>query len=177
MKFTATFKAPRLDGTKLGELMRECLVEHLTNAAVEWLGAVTPKIPIWSGASIATFLPLAQLAGYPLTLYARGSPLSLGIQSRVSLGLENAEGSFNVDEGAGTYTFTYSTTLAHLIWNEFHNANIDPDPTKWPPPAVLRQPGPYEFEKAGEEAFKKYAEGVRLPNPLAAITVTDIRVR
>ena len=172
MQFTASFQVPRIDGTQFAKLLREALVDHLTEAAVAWLGAVTPKIPVWSGASIATFLPLARAVSYPLeiqpSLFARGS--------RVSLGLENADGSFDVQEELGKFTFTYSTTLAHLIWNEFNNANINPDPTKWPPPAVLHQPGPYGFEELGEQAFKKYAEGVALPNPFTAVTVREIRV-
>lgn len=171
MKFTATFRAPRLDSTKYARALREHFTEHLTDAAVEWLGAVTSKVPVWSGASAATFLPLARAVSYPLTvqplLYSRGS--------RVDLGLSNAEGSFDVDDGKGKYTFTYSTTLAHLIWNEFHNANIDPDPTKWPPPAELIEPGPYDFQRLGQEAFERYAAGVTLPNPLLALRVNTIR--
>lgn len=177
MKLTADFHAPRLDVSKYRQMLREHLVVVITEAACEWLGAVTPKIPIWSGASIATFLPLAMAASYPLTLYGRGSPLSLGLQSRVSLGLENAQGFLSIDQPEGKYTFTYSTTLAHLIWNEFNNANINPDPTKWPPPAELIHPGPYEFQRLGQQAFERYAAGVRLPNPFCALRTRSIQVK
>ena len=47
------------------------------------------------------------------------------------------------DKTKGVYTFTYSTTLPWLVWNEYHDANVDPDPTKYPPPAKLKKPGPY----------------------------------
>jgi hypothetical protein len=172
MKFTAAFQIPRLDGAKYAKILREQFTDHLTEAAVEWLGAVTPKIPVWSGASIATFLPLARAVSYPLMI----QPSLLSRGSRVSLGLDNAVGTFDVDEGKGEFTFTYSTTLAHLIWNEFNNANIHPDPTKWPPPAELITPGPYGFQGIGQEAFERYARGVTLPDPFLALRITTIRV-
>ena len=60
--------------------------------------------------------------------------------SRIGQGMSESSGSkLSVNEPAGHYTFTYQTTLPWLIWNEFNDANVDPDPTKWPPPAVLRR--------------------------------------
>lgn len=172
MKFTATFNIPRFDGAKYAKILREYFVDHLTEAAVKWLGAVTPHIPVWSGASIATFLPLARAVSYPLSI----QPSLLSRGSRVQMGLDNADGSLDVDEGKGSFTFTYSTSLAHLIWNEFNNANIHPDPTKWPPPAELITPGPYFFEVYGRDAFEEYAAGVTLPDPFMALRARTIRV-
>lgn len=177
MKMTADFHAPRLDLSKYEQMLREHLTAKIIAAAQDWLTATTFKIPIWTGASIATFLPLAQAASFPLTLYGRGSPLSLGLESRISLGLNNADGYLSIDDPKGSYTFTYSTTLAHLIWNEFNNANIHPDPTKWPPPAELINPGPYEFQRVGEMAFDRYAAGVRLPDPFLALSTKSIQVK
>ncbi len=166
MKFTGVFHAPRLNEASYRKLMQERLTDALTEAAVQWLGAVVPNIPVWSGASAATFLPLARKVAYG------NSPIPN------NYGLRHAEGDFDPGKSdPHRYVFTYSTTLAHLIWNEFHNANVDPDPTKWPPPAVLRNPGPYEFQKLGQEAFEKYAAGVSLPNPFVALRTKDIRVR
>ena len=45
--------------------------------------------------------------------------------------LAESQGKLNLNEPPGHYTFTYQTSLPHLIWNEYHNANTDPDPTKW----------------------------------------------
>ena len=45
------------------------------------------------------------------------------------------DGSMETDKKKGDYTFTYSTTLPWLIWNEYHNANVEPDPTMYLPPA------------------------------------------
>lgn len=168
MKFTGTFRAPRLGMATYRKAMQEHLTDKITEAAVEWLGAVTPKIPVWSGASASTFLPLARAVAYDYSFDARIN----------NYGLRHAEGTLDPGKSdPNRYTFTYSTTLAHLIWNEFNNANINPDPTKWPPPAELITPGPYEFQKAGQEAFEKFAEGVSLPDPFSALRIKQIRVR
>jgi hypothetical protein len=40
---------------------------------------------------------------------------------------------------------------------------VDPDPTKYPPPAKLHKPGPYGFQLKGVDAFQQVADRVRLP--------------
>lgn len=175
MKFTGSFRAPRFNLSVYQKELDAVLGDAIAHAAFEWLGAVVEKVPVWSGASRATFLPLAHAISFPLSVQQSSSHVG---RDRVDLGLENASG--GIDPGktqTGRFTFTYSTTLAHLIWNEFHNANIDPDPTKLPPPIELREPGPYQFQKLGQDAFEKFAQGVSLPNPFASITVKQIRVK
>jgi len=165
MRFTGTFRAPRLNEAKYRKILHEHLTDVLPDATVQWLGTVLPNIPVWSGASAATFLPLARKVAYE------------NLPTSNNYGLRHAEGDFDPGRSdPNRYVFTYSTTLAHLIWNEFHNANIDPDPTKWPPPAVLKKPGPYEFQKLGQEAFEKFAAGVSLPDPFVALRTRQIRV-
>jgi hypothetical protein len=132
-----------------------------------------PHVPVWSGASAATFMPLAAELGHQLTI----QPLLYSRGSRVNLGLENSDAEVLVADDGSKATFTYYTTLAHLIWNEYHNANIDPDPTKWPPPAELIEPGPYHFQEFGRQAFETFSQNVSLPNPFDYVTVKEYRVR
>ena len=175
MIFTGTLRAPRLNLAAYRKELDAVLGDAIAHAAFEWLGAVVDKVPVWSGASRATFLPLAHAISYPLSVSQASSHVG---RDRVDLGLENASG--GIDPGKtqeGRFTFTYSTTLAHLIWNEFHNANIDPDPTKLPPPKKLHDPGPYHFQKLGQEAVAKFSQGVSLPNPFVSFTVKNIRVK
>ena len=59
----------------------------------------------------------------------------------------------------GEYSFSYSTTLPWLIWNEYHNANVEPDPTLF---GRLTKPGPYNFQAVGARAFMAFADKVDL---------------
>ena len=167
MKFKGTLRVPRVNFSAYRQALQEHLGDAIARAAVQWLGATTAEIPVWSGASLATFIPLASEIGFSLA----ASPLA-GVPDRVNLGLSNATGEVIADASKGVFRFRYSTSLAHLIYNEFNNANISPDPTLF---ARLIKPGPYDFQKKGEEAFRKEAESVRLPAP--TFSITSVRVK
>ena len=153
MKVTHSFHAPRINvdqyRTALDRYMKEALAEGL----MAWLDAVLLEIPNWTGASRATFWRLAQTIN---TQVDASGP-------RVGIGQRAGDGSMQTDKTKGIYTFTFSTTLPWLIWNEYHNANVDPDPTKYPPPAKLHKPGPYGFQLKGVYAFQRIADKVKLP--------------
>lgn len=166
MKWSATLRLPRINLAVYRQQLHEHLTRALTDATVEWLGATNTLIPVWSGASIATFVPLASLVNFEL----QGGPntSSPGTPDRTSLGLGSGTGDFSADADAGQYHFTYSTTLAHLIFNEFNDANSHG--------FHLHFPGPYQFQLAGLAAFNKFAATVRLPDPMASITIKTITV-
>ncbi len=166
MKLNATFRVPRYSLERYQELLKEHLGRAIAQAAAEWLGATVPLIPVWSGASRGTFLPLASRLGLTIAISPRA------FVDRVRFGESQATGEITADAAAGRFTFTYSTSLAHLVYNEFNNANETPDPTLF---ARLLQPGPYQFQVAGERAFRDFAEGVRLPDPSPAIVIRTIR--
>jgi hypothetical protein len=166
MNLSGLFRVPTYNVSRYQQMLQEHLGRALADAAGEWLGATTALIPVWSGASQGTFLPLASRLGLQLTIAPRA------FNTRVSFGESNATGDLHIDASAGLFTFSYSTTLAHLIYNEFSNANITPDPTLF---ARLLQPGPYRFQDAGEKAFREFAKGVRLPDPSTTITIRTIR--
>lgn len=165
MKITATFRAPRVDFAQYHKALQNVLGEAITQAAFQWLGATTAVIPVWSGASLATFMPLASAIGFSLSV----SPASR--LNRVDLGLSNATGSLTTDASKGKFEFSYGTTLAHLIYNEANNANISPDPTLF---SKLIDPGPYHFQEKGVAAFKQSIASVQLPDP--KLKFTTIRV-
>ena len=169
MKWTGTFVAPHLNLAKYRTALRDQLVEQLSLAAFQWLDATAANISQWSGASAATFLHLAREIGYSLPISQ-----SETAPNRESLGLSKGNGEFVLDDARGRYFFTYSTTLEHLIYNEFHNANIVPDPHLF---FRLLQPGPYRFQEHGQVAFLRAASSMRLPNPFAAMKRTVIRIK
>ena len=123
MHLTAKFQVPNVNFDRFRQALHEKLSESLTEAAKQWLMAVVPVstmegIPVWSAASRATFSPLASYATYALALAPAGDA-----PDRVHLGLENGDATFEADRNTGIYRFSYSTTLPHLIINEYYNAN------------------------------------------------------
>ena len=150
MKAKYSFRVPRINvdqyRTALDRYMKEALAEGL----MAWLDAVLLEIPNWTGASRATFWRVAELINAQVD--ASGP--------RVGIGQLAGDGSMQTDKTKGIYTFTYSTTLPWLIWNEYHNANVEPDPTLF---YRLIEPGPYSFQVVGARAFLRFAESVDLP--------------
>lgn len=131
--------------------IEKALTANLKEAVRAYLRAIIFNVvPVWSGASVATFMKLAAAVNQPLVIVPK-------VSSRVGLGASRSTGALNVDMSKGEIKATYSTSLPHLIYNEFNNAN-----------AVgyrLINPGPYRFQDKGAEAFKRIASQARLPNP------------
>jgi hypothetical protein len=139
--------------------LHEQMSEVITRGAFAWLTAVLAEIPVWSGASHATFLQLSHAVGYSLAI----SPT---VFSRVPWGRSKGEGEIIADPEKGKYVFRYETSLEHLIFNEYNNANSTYDPSVF---YRLRRPGPYGFQAIGLAAYLKAIEGVRLPSPTIKI--------
>src|SRR5271157_1935830 len=163
MKFKAQFVAPRFDVSGYRDALNKAMTEAISKALMEWLDSVLEKIPEWSGASRATFSTLAGTIGMAIPSSPTASAMST-VGSRVGEGIMSSAGSkLSLNEPPGQYTFTYQSNLPWLVWNEYNNANENPDPTKWPPPAVLLRPGPYESQAKGLMTFRQSSKGVSLP--------------
>ncbi len=174
MKFQGKFAVPRLDLAGYRAALDKRMREAIAQGVMEWLNAVLDKIPDWSGASRATFVKLAQTIGMNVPISP--TPTAMGsVGDRSSEGQNNSQGKLNLDTPPGRYTFKYQTSLPHLIWNEYHNANQDPDETKWPKPALLLNPGPYEFQAKGLMAFMQFAKSVDLPAVRPFVQVKKIK--
>jgi hypothetical protein len=75
----------------------------------------------------------------------------------------------------GAYVLEYTTDLWHLVYNNLHNANANPEEGRLF--AKLRQPGPYNFTEIAAEEFKQYAKSIRLPSPSLAMTIKTHMVK
>jgi hypothetical protein len=166
MKFTGSMAGLKFDTEGYRKKMHEQLSEEIALAAFTWLETVLAEIPVWSGASWATFLRLSREVGYNLSI----SPKAI---NRIPYGQRHGDGEVKTDSKKGLYTFTYSTTLAHLISNEFNHNTAENDPTVW---GRLKRPGPYNFQKAGQKAFEKMSGDVRLPSPWKSLKVSRQRI-
>ena len=170
MRIRATLRQFSIDMNSYRRELHREMDRQIKEAARAWLHAVvaqTPgpsggKVPIWSGASAATFSELAAAVAFPLGITPSGTA-----PNRISLGTKHGEGELvsNVDNG---YRFRYRTTLEHLIFNEFNNANKVG--------FNLINPGPYDFQGKGKAAFENVAQDARLPNPYRHIRTKTFTV-
>jgi hypothetical protein len=171
MKFTAKLQIPRLRLRQYRSQLEKELTEITKEAARVWLNAAVVDlattgvgIPVWSGASRETFIHLARSVSFLLAIHP--SPTA---PDRRGLGERRSSGGLSIDPQAGKYHFQYHTDLFYLIYNEFNNANTELG-------FHLKHPGPYHFQRAGQQAFERFAEKVRLPNPFDFLHVREIKV-
>lgn len=170
MRIKATFELPSFDKAAYNRQLSEVMTAALQEGARVWLRAAINLIPVWSGESQGTFEPLARAVGMPLLIRPAATARNFPRRRNAS----RDTGEIDAGRGArGVFSFEYGTDLAHLVYNEFNNANVNPDPSLF---SQLRTPGPYLFQlKAGAD-FRNYASSVRLPNPLPFIKRTILRV-
>lgn len=164
MKFTGSLVNLRIDMTDYRQKLHEYLSEEIARAAFVWIEAVLSEIPVWSGASWATFLQLSREIGHTLSI----SPKAI---NRIPYGQRHGDGYITADSKKGLYTFTYSTTLRWLIHNEFNSPESDPN--VW---GHLKRPGPYHFQKVGQKVFEQLAGDIRLPSPWKSLKITRHRI-
>jgi hypothetical protein len=165
--FTGKLMAPAFDMAGYRNLLTREFSDHIAHAAFEWLNAVLERVPTWSGASRATFLRLAREVGYSVDV----SPVT---NSRIGLGQRLGDGKIEIDAQKGRFTFEYTTTLPWLVYNEYNDANANPDPTLF---HALVDPGPYQFQLQGKLAFERYASGVSITSPKPFIVGKSYPIR
>lgn len=129
--------------------MREAAEE----AARIWLDAAIPNVPVWSGASRATFEQLAGSVGYNVPIN-----VDPNAPNRIALGRFNSRGGIE-RTGKGSWRFYYVNQLRYLNTNETQSVSVGEAGVIW----GLRNPTPYNFTEAAEAAVKRYLDSVELP--------------
>ena len=170
IKVSAIYQVPKINVGAYKRVLNNNFSRAIADAAMLWLQATTVEIPVWSGASLATFAKLANDAGFSLG----GLSPVFNAPSRVGLGLSASQGSLEGDNSKAVYKFTYATSLRHLIYNEFNNANSSPDSTLF---GTLKNPGPYRFQQKGKAAVLPLLRALRLPKLTDFITVKTFTSR
>lgn len=150
---------------------KKALDAKLKDALIEggkiYLNAALAIIPVWSGASWGTFLPLARKIGATFSIpghvpWLPGPPY----------GAAQSSGSLVIH--GGIYRLQYGTTLWHLIYNEYNQGNLNKEEARVY--SRLLYPGPYNFQEKAGEAFQSFATTIRLPNPWLLVVVKRKRV-
>lgn len=176
MRITTTFTKAVFDEEAYKELFEAWMEETLTMMASAYLQATAINIVsgpfgeyrVWRGASAATFLKLADTIKFNI-------PLQNATPAGKAEGAAHGYGGMTIDGKKGKGSFFYSTDLVHLVWNEYHNANVKSEKGF---PLKLRNPGPYHFQEAGQIAVDDMIRdlGINLPDPWLAIKITKIKV-
>lgn len=165
MKLTVQLQAPILDISGYKAALDRELGQAIRDAARTYLETVLAIIPIWSGASVGTFTDLAAAIQYPLSI----TPAP-GISSRIALGASQGDGTLRND-GRGRHEFSYSTTLPHLVYNEYNNANQSPDSGLF---SQLINPGPYFFQAQAESVVTAELRAADVPDIEPFIRIAQI---
>ena len=92
MKFTGNLRAPRIDLAKYRAVLDKYLKDKLGQAIEAWLEAtVIAEVPVWSGASRATFVQLANHIRYTV-------PITPVAPSREGQGIAQSVGKLDAGE-------------------------------------------------------------------------------
>lgn len=106
MPLKAVVKYPRVDIKRSVEELHAVMVDAAVDAAQTWVIATTDVVPVWSGASKASFLKLCALIRTPIII----SPI---VKSRIPLGVQSSTGELIVEKGK-SYGFSWSSDLVYI---------------------------------------------------------------
>lgn len=166
------FYEMQLPMQKIRQYLFHAMIKINEEAGQAWLWEAvygTP-IPIWSGASRASFAILASKLGtyIPSGPRVSGCPFTGGhaFGKKYDAGTE-------VYKGRNTHYvgFQYATRLPHLIYNEYVSPSPGPYPAPWS--RAVRYT-PYIFEGRALRAWKNIAKQARLPNPFQWLKITKM---
>jgi hypothetical protein len=174
LKMKAKIQAPRLDISKYNTVLEKAARELLAQAVFEYVVTAQAVIPVWTGASITTFTDLAGLVGLPLVVNPTRSAAARPNLVNKMQAKARARSKGELHIGGGQYSFSYQTSLPHLVYNEYHNANIERPPELF---SELKNPGPYNFQQHTKAAVSVVLKQFVLPDPRDHISVKRFSVR
>lgn len=171
--FKATFRVPTIDTKRWLRDLKEEMTERVAQMAAGYLVGAMESIPKWSAASYMTFLELAREIQFSVDttqVPMSGFWRNIANKNRAEA-LSSSDGFITIDEKKGIFTFTYSTSLKHLVYNEYNNANESPDQYLI---AGLVQPGPYHFQEAAQKSALSDVE-VSIPQPNMIVRTVTVK--
>jgi len=127
--------------------------KHMHAAAREWLLAVYPLVPVWTGMARGSLIPLGAFLNVPIPIDRNPSADAHGLIDRgfwdgIPLG------KFQFRFTRTQFRFHFSTDVEHYMENELNVA---------PSYLHLINPTPWHSFEAGAEAFKAYVESTLIP--------------
>jgi len=169
IRWRITLEKPRINKKVWLQKLTSEMEVLFEQALLAWLTAATAPIPSWSGASLGTFSDLASRLNFVLRISP--TPLGRRLGLGVAAGRAKSKGTIDINKKQGLFRATYSTSLEHLVFNEFNNADLGGDPNVF---SKLRHRTPYNFLGKGNKAFQEVVAAGTLPSqvPLTVKKVT-----
>lgn len=104
---------PVVDIPQARNRIHDTMVDFVKDTLTIWISAATNVVPVWSGASRASFLKLANQVNYEIEIESLivapiGSRIPLGYQTSTGVIIADARGS------AGLYGWDYESTLFYI---------------------------------------------------------------
>jgi hypothetical protein len=163
------FSELHLDVGRFTKTLDATMEIQLRQAARAWLRAVIVKVPVWTGMSVGSFIPLGAFLRVKIPIVPSASPFA---QAAIRQGRTAAAGAaastFEFRKEGHKYIFEFDEGVPSYAINEYFNVK---------PPINLITPGPYGSFRAGEQAFQDYVTNEipkRLPR-IENIVVTKKR--
>ena len=148
-QITGTITDYKFDSAGFRKSVDSAIRIALRMAAREWLRAVIPHVPVYTGMARGSLQPLGNFLKVAIPISPVASRPGMGVAAGEALG------SFEFSNIDGVYSFLYSTGVEHFITNNYYSV-----------PLPLRNPTPWKAFEAGNAAFEAYlAENIpkRIP--------------
>ena len=140
MKFTGYFTGAKLDLSAYRRRLEQHLDQELQKTAKIWLGAVTGRVPVWSGMARGSLLELAELIDGRILIQPK-------VASRIMQG--RTLGTVQQTD----FIITITTTVPHYVEQEYKNVGVS-------------KSAPWLSFQAGAAAYRQAAQSVRLLKPI-----------
>jgi len=114
----AKVRYPKIDRGKTSDLVHDTLTTAAIDAAKTFVLAATEIVPVWSGASKASFLKLASQISVGLSITPRSDA-----PNRIPLGIETSTGYLILSRGR-SYSFVWSSDLDYIHIVEENHAFV-----------------------------------------------------
>jgi len=151
MKLTGFFAEINFSTRAAEKAINEKVEQEVFRAWDAWITEFIRIVPVWSGASVGTILPLAEIIGRSVTINAPQGHAHSNESSR-GAGASSA----TLTNASGKVTIEYRTALMHLLINNAIDATVFG--------FNLKKPGPYNIDQHCANAFLETIREARLPD-------------
>ena len=118
MPLRVKVRYPKIDRGKTTDKVHDTLSKAAVDAAKAFVIAATDTVPVWSGASKASFLKLASEVSVGLSI----TPVE-GAPNRIPLGISTSTGFILISKGR-SYSFVWTSDLDYIHIVEDHDGFI-----------------------------------------------------
>jgi len=129
------------DMKKYSKTLNETIETQMRQAAREWLRAVIPKVPVWTGTARGTLAPLGRFLRVAVPI----NPVTTRENMGPDIGASKSSFQFLNDKNL--HSFVWDNDVLHYLINEYNDVSGY---------IHLKHPVPWRSLDAGNQAFDAY---------------------